>query len=193
MENGILRYTIYNFIAEFKQKSGGKMEFHKILEEKGLEKINKIFERKAVRAVIMSGHNILLVQSNRGDYKFPGGGVEENESDTEGLVREIREETGYINCEVKEWVGTVIERRSDEYEMDVVFEMTSNYYMAELQNEEKLPLQLDDYESVLDFTPEWVALEEAILQNERLIQQVERNSWLKRETFVLKQLRTYIS
>lgn len=169
------------------------MEFHKILEEKGLEKINKIFERKAVRAVIMSGHNILLVQSNRGDYKFPGGGVEENESDTEGLVREIREETGYINCEVKEWVGTVIERRSDEYEMDVVFEMTSNYYMAELQNEEKLPLQLDDYESVLDFTPEWVALEEAILQNERLIQQVERNSWLKRETFVLKKLRTYIS
>ncbi|ANU21062.1 hypothetical protein BBI15_13135 [Planococcus plakortidis] len=169
------------------------MEFHKILEEKGLKKINKIFERKAVRAVIMSGHNILLVQSNRGDYKFPGGGVEENESDTEGLVREIREETGYINCEVKEWVGTVIERRSDEYEMDVVFEMTSHYYIAELKNEEKLPLQLDDYESVLDFTPEWVALEEAILQNERLIQQVERNSWLKRETFVLKQLRTYIS
>ena len=168
------------------------MKFHKILEEKGLGEINKVFERKAVRAVIMSGHKILLVQSNRGDYKFPGGGVEENESDAEGLVREIREETGYINCEIKERVGTVIERRSDEHEMDVVFEMTSDYYIGILQNEEKVPLQLDDYENILDFTPAWVTLEEAILQNERLIQQIERNSWLKRETFVLKKLKTNI-
>ncbi|MGM0898429.1 MAG: NUDIX hydrolase [Bacillota bacterium] len=169
------------------------MKFHKIIEEKGLEEINKIFKRKAVRAVIMSGHKILLVQSNRGDYKFPGGGVEENESDKQGLVREIREETGYINCEIRERLGTVIERRFDEYKLDVVFEMTSDYYIGELQNEEKVPLQLDDYENNLDFTPEWIALDEAILQNESLIQQVERNSWLKRETFVLKELRTYIS
>lgn len=192
METGISRYTVYSLTAEFKQKSGGKMKFHKILEEKGLGEINKVFERKAVRAVIMSGHNILLMQSNRGDYKFPGGGVEANESDTEGLVREIREETGYINCKVKEWIGTVIERRFDEYEMGVVFEMTSDYYIAELQNEERVPLQLDDYENILDFKPEWVALDEAILQNERLIQQIVRSSWLKRETFVLKELRTYI-
>ena len=36
--------------------------------------------------------------------------------------------------------------------------------------------------------PTCLILEEAIKQNENLIERYEQNSWLKRETFVLKQL-----
>lgn len=165
------------------------MNFNKILEEPKMKNFKSTILREAVRAIIISNNNILLVQSNRGEYKFPGGGVEENESHSKGLVREVREETGYINCVVKEKVGIVIERKVDEYDNNVLFQMTSHYYLCELTNEEKIPQQLDEYEFILDFTPKWVSLDVAIKQNQNLSKEFEKNSWLKRETFVLQEVK----
>ena len=169
------------------------MNFNKILEEPKLINSNSISQREAVRAIIITNNNILLVQSNRGDYKFPGGGVEENESHAEGLIREIREETGYINNIVKDKVGVVIERKIDEFDNNVLFQMTSHYYLCELTSQEKIKQQLDEYEYILEFTPKWVSLDDAIVQNESLIKKIEKNSWLKRETFVLKEVKKYMS
>jgi 8-oxo-dGTP pyrophosphatase MutT (NUDIX family) len=169
------------------------LKFNKILEEPKIKNCKSAAQREAVRAIIITNNNILLVHSNRGDYKFPGGGVEENESHAEGLIREVREETGYINCIVKDKVGIVIERKFDEYDNNVLFQMTSHYYLCELTDEEKITQQLDEYEYILDFTPKWVSLDDAILQNESLIKQFEKNSWLKRETFVLKEVKKYVS
>lgn len=164
------------------------MNFNMIVDEPIQKNFERTIERIAVRAIIMANNRILLVQSNRGDFKFPGGGLEKNESHEECLKREVREETGYIHCIVNNKVGTVIERRMDEYITNAVFQMTSHYYLCKLASEEKLAQQLDEYEAILDFTPKWVSLEDAINQNETLIERYEQNSWLKRETFVLRQL-----
>ena len=169
------------------------MDFNKLLEEEKIKDFKSISQREAVRAIIIINNNILLVQSNRGDYKFPGGGVEENESHAAGLIREVREETGYINCIVKDKIGTVIERKIDEFDNNVLFQMTSHYYLCELTSEEKIKQQLDEYEYILEFTPKWVSLDDAIVQNESLIKIIEKNSWLKRETFVLKEVKKYMS
>jgi 8-oxo-dGTP pyrophosphatase MutT (NUDIX family) len=165
------------------------MNFEMIIEEPILKSFEKTKERIAIRAIIMTNNRILLVQSNRGDYKFPGGGLEENESHEDCLKREVREETGYIHCIVKDKAGTVIEQRMDEYRNNTLFQMTSHYYLCHLANKEKEAQQLDEYEAILDFTPKWVSLEEAIKQNEKLIERYEQNSWLRRETFVLRQLK----
>ncbi|WP_257391821.1 hypothetical protein [Mesobacillus jeotgali] len=61
--------------------------------------------------------------------------------------------------------------------------------MCKLATKEKDLQQLDEYEAILDFTPKWVTIEEAIRQNEILIEKLEQNTWLKRETHVLKQLK----
>jgi ADP-ribose pyrophosphatase YjhB (NUDIX family) len=45
--------------------------------------------RTAVKAFIMQDHKILLMHSNRGDYKFPGGGVEEGETLPRALNKEL--------------------------------------------------------------------------------------------------------
>jgi 8-oxo-dGTP pyrophosphatase MutT (NUDIX family) len=165
------------------------MHFNLIIEEPNMKSDQHTIERVAVRAIIIENNHILLVKSNRGDFKFPGGGIEKNESHEECLKREVREETGYIDCIVKDKVGTVIERKMDEYENNALFQMTSHYYLCELATGEKDAQQLDEYEAILDFNPKWVSLDEAIEQNEKLDDRCEQNSWLKRETFVLKQLK----
>jgi ADP-ribose pyrophosphatase YjhB (NUDIX family) len=165
------------------------MNFNKSIDEPNMISYKNTIERIAVRAIIMKNNHILLVQSNRGDFKFPGGGVEKNESHEECLNREVREETGYIHCVVTDKIGTIIERKKDEFEEDALFQMTSHYYLCNLVTEEKDELQLDEYEAVLDFNPIWVTLDEAIAQNESLIGKFEQNGWLKRETYVLKQLK----
>ncbi|WP_251027637.1 NUDIX domain-containing protein [Bacillus sp. ISL-41] len=146
-------------------------------------------ERVAVRAIIMKNNRILLIETSRGDLKFPGGGVEKNESHEDCLMREVREETGYIHCFVMDKIGIIIERKKDEFEEDALFQMISHYYLCDLVSEEKDELQLDEYEAVLDFKPIWVTIDQAIKQNESLIDIFVQNGWLKRETYVLKQLK----
>lgn len=169
---------------------GENVYFNKLLEEPNIKHFKSTTQRhrEAVRAIIFTDNKILLVQSNRGDFKFPGGGVEENETHSKGLEREVREETGYMNCVVKNKAGIVIERKVDKYDKNVLFQMNSHYYLCELINEEKKNQQLDEYESLLNLTPKWVSLDDAIKQNEILIKEFKENSWLKRETFVLKEL-----
>ncbi|WP_257391822.1 NUDIX hydrolase [Mesobacillus jeotgali] len=105
------------------------MNFTLTVDEPNLKSSEKIIKRVAVRAVITENNLILLVQSNKGDYKFPGGGLDVNESLEECLKREVSEETGYTHCIVKDKLGKVIERKTDEYEELALFEMTSHYYV----------------------------------------------------------------
>ncbi|WP_226618012.1 NUDIX domain-containing protein [Cytobacillus firmus] len=43
------------------------------------------------------------------------GGVKGNEDCHEALLREVAEETGYIHAAVKNKLGTVVERKIDEF------------------------------------------------------------------------------
>lgn len=149
----------------------------------------KMKYRTAVKAVIMQDHKILLMHSNRGDYKFPGGGVEEGETLPGALIREVAEETGYIHCVVKEPLGIVVQRHLDVFEDDAFFEMTSHYFQCELTDRERIPQQLEEYESELDMKPKWITLDEAIEGNEKLMDQFDNNRWSKRENYVLGELK----
>lgn len=52
----------------------------------------KIYYREAVRGIIMKGSEILLIYSEKnGDYKLPGGGIEEGETHKQALIREVQE------------------------------------------------------------------------------------------------------
>ena len=62
----------------------------------------KITTRHAVRAIIIQDNKILMVHTNKGDYKFPGGGIKKAESHEEALRREVIEETGLmLQVEIK--------------------------------------------------------------------------------------------
>jgi 8-oxo-dGTP diphosphatase len=60
-------------------------------------------KRRGVVAVIVRDHRLLVIRRSRqvlapGAYCFPGGGIENGESETEALVRELREE---LDAEVR--------------------------------------------------------------------------------------------
>ncbi|MBU9721278.1 MULTISPECIES: NUDIX hydrolase [Bacillaceae] len=150
----------------------------------------KVKTRQAVRAVIVMRGKILLVRSNRGDFKFPGGGIEMGESHSAALQREIAEETGYINCVVKGKIGAVLERKIDVYDQDTIFEMDSHYYICECSGD-RGNQDLDGYEAEQGFTPVWISFDDAIKQNDEASRQLNCNGWVRRETFVLKNLREY--
>lgn len=170
------------------------MFFYEIL---GLKDINRdkenIVSREAVRAIILKGNKILLIKSNTGDYKFPGGGVEVGESYIDALNREVIEESGYIVNNINEKLGVIIERAVDKFKNNSIFEMTSYYYICDL-SEEKTTQNLDEYEIELEFLPVWISIDKAICENELIIKEEKSNmnSWVYRETLALKKIKEYI-
>jgi 8-oxo-dGTP pyrophosphatase MutT (NUDIX family) len=155
------------------------------IQEVDKEKVN-INNREAVRAIILKGNYILMVHTNKGDYKFPGGGVNKEESHSQALIREVKEETGYTINYIGDMVGVFTERKSDDYEENSIFEMISYYYLCEI-SDDKAVQNLDDYEAKLNFQPNWILIDEAIRLNDEIIKQenTDKNSWVYRETKVL--------
>ncbi|MBQ9298120.1 MAG: NUDIX domain-containing protein [Clostridia bacterium] len=55
-------------------------------------------QEKACGCIIIKDNKVLLIQQNAGHWGFPKGHVEENESEQETAIREVKEET---NIDVK--------------------------------------------------------------------------------------------
>ena len=162
------------------------------VKQKGdLSNISKEVIRTAVRGIILRDEMILLIRTAKGDLKFPGGGLEENETLEEALIREIREETGYVNVIVQKdnHFGMYIERKLDQFEEYTVFESHSIYMFTEVIGDERICVKLDDYEEVLQFQAEWIPIKDAIIQNTyALLSEKEPNGWVEREITILQAL-----
>ena len=157
----------------------------------GVDRSGKTVYRQAVRGIILRGRSLFMVYSPvNGDYKFPGGGVNDGESHQQTLCREVREECGAVVSRVGLPFGKVVEfDQAKEAEFDV-FEMTSYYYLCEVAPELH-PQQLEGYESDFRFEPVWVDIDEAIRNNEKMLETKRRAmpKWTVRDTFVLGQIR----
>ncbi len=144
--------------------------------------------RRAVRAIITDGPMLLMVHSrSAGDYKFPGGGVEPGEAPATALIREVAEECGRLVTDVTPAFLTVIESRKAR-EPGLVFQSHSTYHSCSVDGPVQ-PLNLDDYERDLGFHPTWVELDDAISANERVLGTGGAQTWVHRETQVLRWLR----
>jgi len=165
-----------------------------IVHDAGINFAGRTTSRQAVRGIILRGSQLLMIHAKTiGDYKFPGGGVRDDEDHQSALCREIMEETGARGVTVRRLYAQVIEYASAiEPEYDV-FQMTSFYYLCQVEDLNGRQ-KLDPYEIDLGYEPAWVEIEQAISDNARIVRTgADREArWVKREVAVLERLRVDI-
>jgi len=153
------------------------------------------FHREAVRAIIIKQNILALIKGEKfGEYKFPGGGKEEGESNKVTLQRETLEETGLTikPSSIKPY-GMAIEKRRSVINPDDLFQMESFYYLCDVY-EHIQETKLDDYELLFGYQLHFVSIDEAIRANElaSTIHQQEA-PWINRELAIFKDVKNKLN
>lgn len=110
----------------------------------------------------------MIKSTANGDYKFFGGGIEAGETKESALAREIKEECGALLTLVISDIGRVIEYKEAIEDDCDVFQMTSYYYLNEVETD-YYQQNLDSYEEDLGYKPLWVDITAAAVKNSRLL------------------------
>lgn len=154
------------------------------LDEKDYTDDMPVFEKKSVRAIIEKDGKYSMQLSRKGEYKIPGGGVEENETFTETLIREVEEEVGLIvKPETIEPIGEILELREDKMCKGQKYVCHSYFYKCEVE-EKEIPTRMTASEIEKGFKPVWEKLSRIVSKNDELI----KEKWLKRDTEFLRLL-----
>ena len=152
-----------------------------------------IFTRFATRSIATHKEMILLMYTERyDDYSLPGGGLDAGEDKVEGMIRELREETGAQNIKNIKSFGVYEEYRpwyKPDYEIQ---HMISYCYTCEV--DQKLgDSKLESYEIKNGMKASWVNIHEAIKHNEKTIAtSAKKGMSIERETFLLKRIKSEI-
>ena len=155
----------------------------------------KIYRRPSARAVILRDGKLRMVYSPvEKYYKFPGGGIRDDEDRKDALIREVREETGLVVIPetIREY-GSVLRRQNSDRDENTIFEQENYYYFCDVfdKNTEQ---DLDSYEKDLGFTLKDVDIDEAIRVNDEYTSENAFNyHMIKRELKVLQLLKDEFS
>ena len=159
------------------------------IDKKNYDNNGKAFIRPSARAIIIKDNKIYMVHSLVYDYyKFPGGGIENNESNIDALIRETAEEAGLvvIKDSIKEYgyVHRIQKAKDPGYSM---FIQDNFYYLCDVEDR-KIIQNLDDYEDFEKFTLELVDPRVAIDTNRNKDHGPKDLAMIEREAKVLELL-----
>ncbi len=155
--------------------------------------------RAATRAVVRRGDQLLLLRSRSGDYRFPGGGLDEGETVAANVARELLEECGARLLRLDAHLLTVLDERPAR-EPGTVFVQESRYYLCDVHDGLD-EVEHDLRERTLALVPCWVDLGAALEANRGLREQRRLRgprggtdtaeepddlAWIERETVALE-------
>ena len=124
--------------------------------------------RDSARAIIRMGDDklALVYATKLGYYKFPGGGIHQNEDKSAALIREVQEEVGLVVIpqSIKEY-GVVHRFQKSGKIADTVFVQDSFYYTCDVESDKIINQNLDDYEDKAGFELRIVSIKDALNAN----------------------------
>lgn len=148
------------------------------------------FVRPSARCINIKNGLVAMVHSVKYDYyKFPGGGIEKDESKIDAMIRETREESGLVVIaeSIKEYGYVHRIQKSDHDDADY-FVQDNYYFLCDV--EEGIHSQcLDEYEADEKFTLEYVEPDKAIFVNRNANHGPEDMIMIEREARVLELLK----
>lgn len=147
------------------------------------------FVRNSARSIIIREKKIAMIHSLKYDYyKFPGGGMEGEESPVRAMIRETREEAGLVvrPDTVKEY-GYVHRIQKSDKDATECFVQDNYYYLCDAENE-TVAQCLDNYEAMESFTLEFVEPHIAIQKNRNVWNSPHNSMMFEREARVIELL-----
>ena len=153
-----------------------------VLDEKNYTEGMKIYERFGVRALIQRNGLFAMQRGKNGEYKIPGGGIDEGETNAQALAREVLEETGLvIKPETMQELGEILEVRKDIFDESTKFINHSLHYSCEVEDE-ILETAMTESEKEKGFHLAWADIDTIIETNERVMTE----KWQFRDVEFLK-------
>lgn len=151
------------------------------------EDINRIVRRAKI-LIINSNDEILFAHSNN-NYFFVGGRVEENETFDEGIVREIREETGIeLPLEKREPFFTITYMNKDYPSEYVNTKSVANYYLIKCDTKPDLSkVSLTDEERVSNFKLVYIKKDKVIEELNKSLENCSNKNVVKDTIDVVKE------
>ncbi len=145
------------------------------------------FTRLAARSVVIQGTDILLLYTKRyEDYSLPGGGLDKGEDKIEGMIRELKEETGAKDIKNIQPFGAYEEYRpwyKSDYDIQ---HMISYCYTCEI-SKSLGDARLESYEVNNGMKAVWVNIHDAIAHNKKTMASSDKKGMsIERETFLLE-------
>ena len=106
---------------------------------------------KSCGCIVIENNKVLLIQQKKGNWGFPKGRVEKNESECETAIREVKEETN---------IDVIIEDKNKKY-IDTYYSKKDEFKEVVLFLGKKIGGEIKPQENEIK-NVEWVDLSEAI-------------------------------
>jgi len=150
----------------------------------------RVLRRHAARGIVLRGDRILLLFTERyNDFSLPGGGIDEGEDIIVALKRELEEETGAQDVQVKEHYGFIEEYRPYWKPQFDLMHMTSHFFLCDVAPE-LADARMESHEVANGMKPVWMPVSEAVNHNRQVMARQEQTMGqsIQRETFMLEKI-----
>lgn len=150
----------------------------------------RVLRRQAARGIVLREERILLLFTERyNDFSLPGGGVDQDEDIQVALKRELEEETGARDVQVRAHYGFIEEYRphwKPDYDL---MHMTSHFFVCDVAPE-LATARMESYEIANGMRPVWIGVEDAMNHNRQVMLRQEKTMGqsIQRETFMLEKI-----